>query len=192
MPFTGRFASRLGNGGDDGEHGPFDGIRHRLVGVLPCQIAGTSEVVALTVGLPIEPLGEPLEELREDDAAVPASTHERAGVEGGCHFGHGRSGQTPQIVNTALHGEVHIRAGVAVGHGENVEALMGSMLRCRAAAAAVNMATRSAPSRRPLVSVAVGLLPVAVMGPSILVYYRRREADADGSRPISATSIVKP
>ena len=125
VSFPCRFAGGVCDGGDDGEHRALDGVGDGLVGVFPCEIAGAGEVLSSAVGIAVKTLGEALEELREDDAAVAASAHERAGVEDRHGLGGGGSVQPAEVFKAALHGEVHVRAGVAVGDGEDVERVDG-------------------------------------------------------------------
>ena len=62
--------------------------------------------------------------LRRDDAGVAAGAHERAVGDGLADFGTGSAdGQLGQVRNDRLKRQRHVRAGVAVGHGEDVQAV---------------------------------------------------------------------
>ena len=64
---------------------------------------------------------DPAEQLRKNDAGISARTLQRALGNGVAQFGKAVGGTQPQLLDRRLDGERHIRARIAVRHGEHVE-----------------------------------------------------------------------
>jgi hypothetical protein len=120
-PLGEQYLGFLGGLARHGEDRPLDRLDHAAVGRVGAlaqaahqRVGGEHVVVAHAVG-------ETLPELREDGARVPARPHHcavrdvrrnRADVPGRVAAG---------LLDRVAHGHQHIGAGVAVGHGEDVE-----------------------------------------------------------------------
>ena len=79
---------------------------------------GVEDVVALAA------LAQAAQDLGGDDAGVAAGSHERAGGNGLAHLVRaGADGEVGHVTHHALDGQRHVRARVAVGHGEHVQAV---------------------------------------------------------------------
>ena len=121
-PVGGRLLDRFGREPHDGEDRSLDRPEHRFVG----RVGGAPQAGDHIGGRDRlerrERVGEAPEDLREDHARVAAGAHQRAVPDRLAHLLHvGAVGG--QLVDDRLQGERHVRAGVAVGHGVDVEAV---------------------------------------------------------------------
>ena len=108
---------------DDGEDRTLDRLAHGLEGN-PDGVAEGARDVARGHGVvrAHEALGHATQNLARDDAGVAARAHERAvgdRLGDGLHVG--ASGQRGDLAHDGAQRERHVGAGVAVGHGEDVE-----------------------------------------------------------------------
>ncbi|CAB4720915.1 unannotated protein [freshwater metagenome] len=127
---SGQRDGRLGGGTGDREHGALDRHLHGGVARLRGQVQGVGEhdhVALVGRGLG-ESTADRAQHLAQDDAGVAARTEERPATEGGQHRRERRLRarrhlvqRTTQRVAGRRDGEVHVRAGVAVGDGIDVE-----------------------------------------------------------------------
>ena len=82
-------------------------------------------------------LAQTAENLRSDNAGVPARAHESARGDGATNLGYARvRGKLRNIVDDRLQRKRHIRAGIAIGNGEHVQAInlflaLAELSRCR-------------------------------------------------------------
>ena len=82
-------------------------------------------------------LAQTAENLRGDDAGVPARAHESARGDGATNLGYARvCGKLRNVVDDRLQRERHVRAGIAIGNGEHVQAIylflaLAELDRCR-------------------------------------------------------------
>ena len=82
-------------------------------------------------------LAQTAENLRGDDAGVPARAHESARGDGATDLGYARvRGKLRNVVDDRLQRERHVRAGIAIGNGEHVQAInlflaLAEPSRCR-------------------------------------------------------------
>ena len=92
----------------------------------------------------IEAFAQTAQDLRGDDAGVAARAHERAGGDGLADLGGGSAdGQLGQACNDGFQRQRHVRAGVAIGHGEDVETVDLVFARAEVLLAAAIALTRS-------------------------------------------------
>ena len=107
-----------------GEDGSLDGLAHRLKGDFLG--AGESRVERFGVqrgGISIA-LAETAQDLRGDDARVATGAHERALRDGPADRGRtGPHGKLHNVFDHRLDGKRHIGAGIAIRHGEHVQAV---------------------------------------------------------------------
>src|SRR3990172_6103257 len=108
---------------DDGEDRALDRLRHSLVGGFAPAVEGVCEVEAVEAALALQAGRHAAEDLREDDARVPPGAHQ--GTEGD-GLGYARhmsllARERARLLDRGPQGGQHVRAGVAVGHGEDVE-----------------------------------------------------------------------
>ena len=108
---------------DDGEDGALDRLAHGLEGHLHAVAQGRGHVGrGHGVMRGDEALGQAAQNLARNDAGVAARAHERAVRDGLGHIGHrGVGGQRLDLLHDGPQRERHVGAGVAVGHGEDVE-----------------------------------------------------------------------
>ena len=72
----------------------------------------------------VEAFAQTAHDLRGDDAGITASTHKGTVGDGLAIIGLGGiDGQRGQILNDHGQGQRHVGAGIAIGHGEDVEAI---------------------------------------------------------------------
>ena len=82
-------------------------------------------------------LAQTAENLRGNDAGVPARAHESARGDGATNLGYARvRGKLRNIVDDRLQRKRHVRAGIAIGNGEHVQAInlflaLAELSRCR-------------------------------------------------------------
>ena len=105
-----------------GEDGALDGLAHRVerhvLGLCQGRLDGLGANGVEAVGA----FAQTAQDLRGDDAGVAARAHERAGGDGLADLGGGSAdGQLGQACNDGFQRQRHVRAGVAIGHGEDVE-----------------------------------------------------------------------
>ena len=114
---------RLGRFADDRQDRALDRLRDRAVGRLRAPRERVGEIEAVEPGLAGEPLGHAAEDLARDHAGVAAGPHQRA--EGDRRRDaldrHLRDGFG--LVERGLDRRVHVRAGIAVRHRVDVEAV---------------------------------------------------------------------
>ncbi len=111
---VGRFA-------DDGEDRPLDRLAHRLVGPLGAGPQGEGEVEAREAALRPEPVGHPAEDLAGDDPGVAAGAVEGSPLDGRGDGEGGLAGHRLGLLEGPLDGRQHVRPGVTVGDGKDVE-----------------------------------------------------------------------
>ena len=106
---------------DDGEHRPFDRLPHGAVGSVAGRLERTGDDAGVDRRRSAERLGRTADDLREDHAGVPARTHQRGARdlldEGRAILGR----RLLEPVDDRPCGQREVRAGVAVGHGIDVE-----------------------------------------------------------------------
>ena len=111
---VGRFA-------DDRQDRPLDRLGDRAVGRLRPLRQRVREVEAVEPALAAEPLGHAAEDLAGDDPGVAAGAHQRPEADrGGDPLGR-LTGHAFGLVERGLDGRQHVRAGVAVRDGIDVE-----------------------------------------------------------------------
>jgi hypothetical protein len=115
----------LGGLAHDGEHRAFDGDAHGGVGGVRSAAQSAADAIDAHDLDAVEGAREAAQHLREDDPAVAACTEERAArdcLEVGAD---GRRWVRPARLEGGAQGEQHVRAGVAVGDGVDVERVDG-------------------------------------------------------------------
>ena len=71
-----------------------------------------------------ESLAQTAQNLRRNNAGIAAGAHERTRGDGLANFrARSANRKLRKVVDDHLHGERHVRAGVAIGHGEHIEAV---------------------------------------------------------------------
>ena len=120
---------RLGHRADRGEHRPLDGLLDGAVGGVARGAERLREVVALR-----KRVGRAAHDLREDHARVAARTHQRRARDLMREAGAVVGPFPLQPVVDGAHGQREVRAGVAVGHGIDVQVV--DALACVASIAA--------------------------------------------------------
>ena len=71
-----------------------------------------------------EAFAQAAQNLRRDNAGIAAGAHERTRGDGLANFRtRSANRKLRKVVDDHLHGERHVRAGVAIGHGEHIEAV---------------------------------------------------------------------
>ena len=113
----------LGRLADDGQDRAFDRLRDGAVGRLRAARQGVGEIQAVEPGLAGEPLGHPAEDLAGDYARVAAGAHKRPESDRRGDTLNRDLRNTLGLVERGLDCRVHVRAGVAVRHGVDVEAV---------------------------------------------------------------------
>ena len=116
-PLNGGFGGAAGHG----EHRAFGRLHNGFVGGVHAVAHRLGPVRGAALGLAAQTLGEPAEQQGEDNAGVAARAAQQRGGGGigGVADGGGRA--AVQSGRGGGHGQRHIRAGVAVRHGENVK-----------------------------------------------------------------------
>jgi hypothetical protein len=108
----------------DGEHRALDGLTHRLVGrALGAGQSVGDDLSGHLLGA-VGGFAQPSQHLGQDHPRVAARSHERPVRDGLADVGdRGVGGQQGEFADDRVHGERHVRAGVPVGHREDVEAV---------------------------------------------------------------------
>ena len=120
-------ALRSGHGGrgrlaDDGQDGPLDRFRHRLVGHPGARVERVGQVEPVEPPLAGEPVGHAGQDLAGDHPGVAARTHEGPEADRLRHpFRVGAGTDLVGLVERGLHRREHVGAGVAIGDREHVE-----------------------------------------------------------------------
>ena len=104
-----------------GEDGALGGLHDRLVGGGHAVIQGDGQITAVNGVLVLDGLGKAAEQQGEDHAGVAPGAPQQGGGVDRSHLAHGGVGLFAQLSGGGGDGKAHIGAGVAVGHGENVE-----------------------------------------------------------------------
>ena len=105
----------------DGEDGALGGLHNGLIGSVHALLQGLGPQNTIAAVMALQCPLQALEEQRQDHARVAPGAPQCGGSGG---LGHGvqlGAVHTPQIVGCGVDSHGHIRAGVAIGHGENVQ-----------------------------------------------------------------------
>ena len=106
---------------NDGEDGALLGDGDGAVCDLGARLQSLGERPGVHFGLAVVQDGtDPAEDLREDDARIAARTAQSALGDVIAHVGEAVGG-SGEFLDRRLHRERHVGAGIAVGHGEDVE-----------------------------------------------------------------------
>ena len=108
---------------DDGQDRAFDRLRDGPVGGLRSLRQRVRQIEPVEATLAGEPFRHPSEDLAGDDPGVAAGTHEGAEADGRSDAVGRLVGDGVGFLEGRLDGRDHVRAGVAVGDGEHVEAV---------------------------------------------------------------------
>jgi hypothetical protein len=108
---------------DDGQDRPLDRLRHRAVGGLRPLAQRMGEIQAVEPLLASDRLRHAAEDLAGDDARVAARAHERPEADRGGDPVGGLTGDGLGLVERGPDRGEHVRPGVAVGDGIDVEAV---------------------------------------------------------------------
>ena len=110
-------SSQTGNG----QNGALCGLHNSLVGVLHAGLHGGGKALAGGLLCALEALGDAAEQQRKDDARVaPGAPQQRGGGDVGSLGQRGIFGAL-QICDCVVERHAHIRAGISVGYGEDVQ-----------------------------------------------------------------------
>ena len=113
----------------DGEDGALCGLHDCLVGGDDACVQTVGQVDAVYGILVLQGLGEAAEDEGEDDAGVAPGTPEHGRGIHGNGLTHGGGVLLLELSGCGADGQAHVGAGVAVGHGEDVE-LVDLLLFC--------------------------------------------------------------
>ena len=106
----------------NGQDGALGGLHHGLVGTLHALFQGGDDVGGVGFLLAFQRLGEAAEQQAGDHAGVAARTAQHGGGSGLGGLTHGAAVvQRVQLCHGGTHRHAHVGAGVAIGHGENVQ-----------------------------------------------------------------------
>ena len=111
------FAHHAGNG----EHGPFFGFGDGGIGDLSAALHGAGKALDGDLFARLQFRTDAAEQLRKNDARIAPGAFERAFGDGVAQFGEAVGSAKPQFAHGRLDGQRHVRARVAVRHGEDVE-----------------------------------------------------------------------
>jgi hypothetical protein len=114
------FGRRRGHGQD----GPLDRPHHGPAGQVGRVPQGIGQHLGLhtRLGRLGHALGHPPQELGEDDPRIAPGPHQRAVADGLAHLGQVRPGvDLGQLGHHGFGGQGHVGAGVAIGHGIDIE-----------------------------------------------------------------------
>ena len=119
----GRGHGAIGRLADDRQDGAFDRLGDGPVGGLGSLRQRVGQVEPVEAALAGERFRHPSEDLAGDDPGVAAGTHEGAEADGRRDAVGGLPGDGIGFLECRLDGRDHVRAGVAVGDREHVEAV---------------------------------------------------------------------
>ena len=119
----GRLDRRRRRFADDREDRPLDGLGDRPVGGSGALRQSVGQVQAIEPPLPAQAVGHAPEDLARDDAGVAAGAHQRPEADRGGDAVGRLTRDRLRLVQGGLHGRVHVRSGVTVGHGVDVQAV---------------------------------------------------------------------
>ena len=125
----GRGRARAGRVTHHRQHRSLDGIADRLVGRPGCLNERLAETVDVGVAAPGEPLRDPAQHLREDDAAVAPGAEQGALGERLSVVADAALRTRPRRVERGAVREQHVSAGVAVRHRVDVDGVDGVAVR---------------------------------------------------------------
>ena len=113
----------VGERRDDAEDGAFHWLRQGLTGALRALADGCGERAAVQFRQGPHALGHPIQELRQDRAGVAARTVDGIVADAAEQVTGVLAGLAERPVQHAAQGRCKVVAGVAVGHGEHVDAV---------------------------------------------------------------------
>lgn len=124
-----RRSGRFGRSVGDGQDGPLDRAHHRLAGQAVGQGQRLGQARRVQPGMAGGAgLGDPPEELRQDDPRVTTGPHQRAVGDGGTDSGHVRLLEAVDLGHHRLEGEGHVGARVPVRHRIDVQPVDHSLV----------------------------------------------------------------
>ena len=168
---------------DDGEDGALDRALDRLVRELGCPGEGGGQHVAVDGVVVAHDLGHASQQLGQDHPRVAPGPHERAVGDGLAHGGHVAAVDAGDRLAHRPEGEGHVRAGVAVGDGVDVEAVDGLLVLASASPKTAMARPSSAAPRRS---------SVRRPGERYRCRARRPEAHAPRGRPVVTRRVTAP
>ena len=115
------FDRGLGGQARDREDGPLGGLHDGLVGGVDALLQGGGKALCVGLMQPFELAGDPAKQQAQDDAGVSARGPQKSGGHAVGGGGDGGKLALSQLHGGLLHGEPHVRAGVAVRDGEDVQ-----------------------------------------------------------------------
>ena len=119
----------LGSQAGDSQDGALGGLHDGLVGSLNTLLQCSSKVGGGGLGLILQCLGEAAEQKARDNAGVAACAAQHGRGSGLAGLGHGAAVRHGfQLGAGCADGHAHVRAGVAVGHRENVQLIHAGAL----------------------------------------------------------------
>ena len=132
--FPGRFQG-LGGAADDGQHCSFDRIAYGTIGGIAGGPQGGGQIRRRANFLIRQSLGQALEKLGKDDAAVAAGLPKGPVGQPGGHGRHAAALNLGYPVNPGFHRQQHISAGVAIRHRIHIQGVEGVPVAFQAAKA---------------------------------------------------------
>ena len=125
----GALGGLLGSQTGDGQDRALGGLHDGLVGGLDALLQGGSQVSGGCLGLVLQRLGEAAEQKARDNAGVAAGAAQHGGGSGLAGLGHGAAvGHGLKLGAGGADGHAHVRAGITVRHGENVQLIHAGAL----------------------------------------------------------------
>ena len=126
---AGAFGSLLGCQAGDGQNGALGGLHDGLVGGLDTLLQRGGKVGGGGLGLILQRFGEAAEQKACDNAGVAACAAQHGGGSGLAGFGHGTAVRHGlQLGAGCADGHAHVRAGITVRHGENIQLIHAGAL----------------------------------------------------------------
>ena len=114
--------SFLGSNACNGQNGALGGLHHGLVSALNTLLQGSHDIGNVSLFFSLQSLGKAAEQQTGDNAGVAARTAQHGRSSSLGSFAHGAAVvQSFQLTHGSAHGHAHVGAGVAIGHGENVQ-----------------------------------------------------------------------
>ena len=132
--FPGRFQS-LGGAADNGQHCAFDRIAYGTIGGIAGGPQGGGQIRRRADFLIRQSLGQALEKLGKDDAAVAAGLPKGPVGQTGGHRANAAVRNLAYPVNAGFHRQQHISAGIAVRHRVHIQGVEGVPVAFQAAQA---------------------------------------------------------
>ena len=125
----GALGGLLGSQTGDGQDRALGGLHDGLVGGLDALLQGGSQVSRGCLGLVLQRLGEAAEQKARDSAGVAAGAAQHGGGSGLAGLGHGAAvGHGLKLGAGGADGHAHVRAGITVRNGENVQLIHAGAL----------------------------------------------------------------